>query len=399
MADLRILHVVQPYDGGGVSNVVVNLMREFRNLGVRQYVITAECSWHYKRYTDLCIEIPHLRLLRPYNSFIYGTLISARIAKVVKRLKNEGDVDVALVQPGWYGMLALKVSKPLSVVVHGTYKNELRFAKYHPIEPQEKLRYLYGIYLSHRNEMAILKTLNGLRKDFLTIAVSRKTAEEIEAETRIHNTVSILNGVDKDLFKPISKGTARSYLEQKYGVKFRGYVIVHVGLGPRKGTHTLVKALALLKKMEFEFTALFVGKMGPPSYRRYVEDMIRRFDLNVKLLGWVLYEELPYIYNAADVTVVPSYSEGSPLVIPESLACEVPVIATNVGGNPEYLSVAGLSNNLINIRKYDFYVELAEKLRLLLFRRNKNDVDNTKVPSWDDVAEKYLDVFKKWQDV
>jgi len=36
MADLRFLHVVQPYGGGSVSNVVANLMREFRNLGVRQ---------------------------------------------------------------------------------------------------------------------------------------------------------------------------------------------------------------------------------------------------------------------------------------------------------------------------------------------------------------------------
>jgi len=47
-------------------------------------------------------------------------------------------------------------------------------------------------------------------------------------------------------------------------------------------------------------------------YRRYVEDMIRGFGLNVKLLGWVPYEDLPYVYNVADVTVVPSYSEGSP---------------------------------------------------------------------------------------
>jgi len=45
----------------------------------------------------------------------------------------------------------------------------------------------------------------------------------------------------------MSKEAARSYLEQKYGAKLRGYVIVHVGLGPRKGTHTLVKALALLR--------------------------------------------------------------------------------------------------------------------------------------------------------
>jgi len=148
-----------------------------------------------------------------------------------------------------------------------------------------------------------------------------------------------------------------------------------------------------------EFTALFVGSMGPPSYRKYVEDMVQRFDLNVKLLGWVPYEELPYIYNAADVTAVPSYSEGSPLVIPESLACRTLVIATNVGGNPEYLSMVGLSNNLINVHKYDFHVELAEKLRLSLYRINESKTDSAKVPSWSEVAKSYLGIFKKIENV
>jgi len=82
--------------------------------------------------------------------FIYGALISARVAEAARRLKNEGDVDVVLVQPGWYGVIALKVNRPLFAVVHGTYRNELKFAKHHLIEPWEKLRCLYGIYLSHR---------------------------------------------------------------------------------------------------------------------------------------------------------------------------------------------------------------------------------------------------------
>jgi len=148
--------------------------------------------------------------------------------------------------------------------------------------------------------------------------------------------------------------------------------------------------LTMLKKMGVEFTALFVGRMGPPSYRRYVEDMTGRLDLNVKFLGWIPYEELPYIYDAADVTVVPSYSEGDPLTIPESLACGTPVIATNVGGSLSILSRAGLRDNLIDIRKYDFHAELAEKLRFSLHRVDKSKMDNTKAPFWDGVAKRYL---------
>ena len=62
----------------------------------------------------------------------------------------------------------------------------------------------------------------------------------------------------------------------------------------------------------------------------------------MKLLGYVDYEKLSLLYNAADLTIVPSYSEGAPLVIPESLACGTPVVATDVGGNSEYLGMMGV---------------------------------------------------------
>src|SRR5207248_11730677 len=42
--------------------------------------------------------------------------------------------------------------------------------------------------------------------------------------------------------------------------------------------------------------------------------------------------ELPLIYSAADVTVVPSYHESFGLVAVESLACSTPVVATRAGG-------------------------------------------------------------------
>jgi len=56
-------------------------------------------------------------------------------------------------------MLALKVDKPLFVVVHGTYRNELRFAKYHPIESREKLRYIL-------RDIPVSQKRNGYPKDF-----------------------------------------------------------------------------------------------------------------------------------------------------------------------------------------------------------------------------------------
>jgi len=57
--------------------------------------------------------------------------------------------------------------------------------------------------------------------------------------------------------------------------------------------------------------------------------------------------------------------------------------------------MAGLSDDLIDVHKYDFHVELAEKLRLSLHRVDKSKVDSAKASSWDEVAKRYLEIFEK----
>jgi len=99
------------------------------------------------------------------------------------------------------------------------------------------------------------------------------------------------------------------------------------------------------------------------------------------MLGYVKDELLPLLYNATDATIVPSYSERAPLVIPESLACGTPVIATNVGGNPEYLSIVELNALLITLTKYDFSVELAHTLSIYLDSVLYHSVIRERIPS------------------
>ncbi len=52
----------------------------------------------------------------------------------------------------------------------------------------------------------------------------------------------------------------------------------------------------------------------------------------VHFLGAQPQREMPLVYSAADVTVMPSYNESFGLAAAESLACGTPVVATRVGG-------------------------------------------------------------------
>ena len=101
---------------------------------------------------------------------------------------------------------------------------------------------------------------------------------------------------------------------------------------------------------------------------------------------------MPLIYNAADVVVQPSFSEGAPLTVAEALATGIPVVATNVGGIKEYLCLAGLEQNLVNINKYDFSAHLALKILEALENSKRPDIE--KVPSWEDVSKRYIELFE-----
>jgi len=57
--------------------------------------------------------------------------------------------------------------------------------------------------------------------------------------------------------------------------------------------------------------------------------------------------------------------------------------------------MVGLGSNLIDVRKYDFYVKLAKKLRFSFYRVNESKMGITNVPFWNEVARRYLKAFKR----
>jgi len=62
-------------------------------------------------------------------------------------------------------------------------------------------------------------------------------------------------------------------------------------------------------------------------------DILVKKGINVEMvvLSNVQNEMMPWYYSAVDVTVLSSYSEGSPTAIKESICCNTPVVSTDVG--------------------------------------------------------------------
>lgn len=394
---MRILHFAPYLTNGGVAGVWINLTKAFSKLGHEVYLVGPNVN-QLKDYVNsykVTRAVPAF-IRDPLNPLTYACANKSLVEDV---LKTE-HVDVLLTH-GPLAALCLKRDIMSRVkcysVVHGTYANELKWMKFHPVFGLEKTVYTIGIKLSYFYDMRLYKLLSRLGVKF--IAVSSKTKEELlSAGIKKDSVHNILNGVDKQLFKTIERDEAERYLKEKFSVETNGFTIVHVGSSPRKGTHNLIKALALLKRRGVNFTALLVGRIGPSTYRRHLERMIAVLGLtdHIRIIGPVGSADLPYIYSTAHVTVVPSYSEGSPLVIPESLACSTPVIATDVGGNAEYLRRVNLGELLIEVKEYDISGILYWILNNVMekYHLYKNLINLCQIPSWTDTAKEYIKIVK-----
>ena len=136
-------------------------------------------------------------------------------------------------------------------------------------------------------------------------------------------------GVNLSLFTAQGKQQAR----KKLGLKQHQPILLFVGrLDPFKGPDLFLRAAAL---METPAQLVIVGgSLHEDNDMKTLQKLARDLAINhrVHFLGARPQHELPTLYSAADVTVVPSYHESFGMVAVESLACGTPVVATRAGG-------------------------------------------------------------------
>lgn len=146
----------------------------------------------------------------------------------------------------------------------------------------------------------------------------------------------IYNGVDIQKFHPKING---SILRNRLNLKASDHVILFVGrLTLRKGCHFLVKALPHILEKVADTVLIIIGE-GAEMPR--LKNLVAQLSLedNVIFLGSFSNKELPLAYAVSDAIALPSLGEGLPLVLLEGMASGKPVIATNVGGNPEIINM------------------------------------------------------------
>ena len=140
--------------------------------------------------------------------------------------------------------------------------------------------------------------------------------------------VVIYNGMEK-LADTGNKPVLRGLL------KFRGKLIVSIGrLVPWKGFAKLIELLSRMKKDMPDVKLMIVGS-GPDLHALEKEAADRGLEDDVIFTGALPRDVLLRYVRLSDVFVLNSRYEGFSHQILEVMAVGVPVVATNIGGNPE----------------------------------------------------------------
>ena len=168
------------------------------------------------------------------------------------------------------------------------------------------------------------------KKDITIVGISNWLNECSKNSTLLKdkNHINLPNPLDTNIFKPFDKEKAR----ELWGLPKDKKLVLFGAMGatsdPRKGFYELMESLEKIEDSNVELVIFGSERC---------EDT-KDLGFNVYYLGQ-LYDDVSLVtlYNSVDVMIVPSLQENLSNAIMESLACGVPVVGFDIGGNADMI--------------------------------------------------------------
>ncbi len=192
---------------------------------------------------------------------------------------------------------------------------------------------------------------------------------EMVSKIIIKNTVTIVDSKEvfnmfknghKHLYMLLSTIVKSSDITQEEGKIQRDSkdalnLLIVCRVHPQKGLEYLLEAINKVMEFGINVKLTIVGPLQHGNYEGFLRERISHLGLSeqVNFIGSIGdREKLKEFYKNADIFVLPSLSEGSPKVIPEAMACGLPIIATNIASIPDLIQ-DGVDGILVEPRDVD----------------------------------------------
>jgi len=147
---------------------------------------------------------------------------------------------------------------------------------------------------------------------------------------------TVYNGIDTAKVDSVERD---SLTRLKYGLGGASHIIITVAnIRKVKGLDILLRTADIVRRAFPSVLFVIVGWPNEPLYFNELKQLTRdlRLESNVRFLGPV--EDVFPLLKVSDVFCLLSRSEGFSNALLEAMACELPCVATRVGGNPEAIT-------------------------------------------------------------
>lgn len=373
MAKKKIVHIAQ--SAGGVAEYLYIFVKNLDNVNYENILIVSDDYEgqieRFKPYVSNIYIVPMIREIE-FKSDIKAIF---KVRKILKQIKPD-IVYMHSSKAGAIGRIALAFNFQIPVLynAHGWYFNATISKK------KKKFFALIEKMLALKTKMII-----NISKSEYDSAIKNKIAPE-------KKMCIIENGIDFDKFKDNNK--YRKETREKYNIKDEEIVIGVVGrLSEQKDPMTMIKAFKLVNDVKSNTKLMYVGS---GNLEEDVKEYAKEAGILDKIIitGWVSNVE-EYI-PAFDMAALPSKWEGFGLVLIEYMACDKPIVASDIGGIPDIIK--DKENGLLC--KCNDYKDLSEKLLYLInnneiaYRMIENNIDYRKKYDIKLVVKKYEELFK-----
>lgn len=374
MEKITIVHIAQ--SAGGVEEYLYLLLA---NMDHNRYDNILILSEDYKSYKDkfkkLCKKIYFVPMQREIN--LKKDLYAIKEIKKILKKQNYDLLYMHSSKAGALGRLAtiFKFKKKIIYNAHGWYFNA-------------KISKSKKIIFAFIEKILALKTniIINISKSEYNAALQWKIAKK--------NKMQIVeNGIDFNYFKDYEK--YRKIIRKKYDIKDDEIVIGVVGrISEQKDPMTTIKAFEILNKESNNFRLMFIGS---GELENNVMDFAKKNNIEDKVIitNWV--KSVKEYISSVDIAILPSKWEGFGLAILEYMACDKPIVATNVGGISDIIK-----NNLNGyLVKPEDYQELSNKILELISNKEltKKMIENNKIYrnkySIENTAKSSMNIFEK----
>lgn len=334
--------------GNGADHVLYEVAKRIGAMPEHEvFVLANECEFEEDNFTFIPLKIEKLytgKLLKDINFF--GKM--RRLKSQVKKLQQEHEFDIFNVHHLALGKSFVCTGKPVVVTCHGTPLNI------------SALRTLFIKHLEKTNNLPI-------------IAISNYMSDQISSPQKF----LIYNGVDRNIFKPLSPSVDK------------GYMFYCGRLVPHKGVMSLI---FLSRDIDYP---LIIAGTGTSEQEELLKYTVKKFNAPVTFLGKVTFQQLIKRYQECSFFVSASEWEGFGLPFLEANLCGKPVIGLNTSAIPEVIK-----NNESGyiVKNLPEMIDFARTLSTNPSLRNelgKKSIKWANQFDWNVTAKKYLDAFKE----